>query len=153
METCDRVVEMIKYQLICQHGHEFEGWFQSSAAFEEQAAAGDVLCAVCGSGDVSKSIMAPNVAVTRSGADNRTVHSGAEMDAGQARAETRAFREKLAASADYVGPRFAEEVRQMHDEEQPHRHVWGEATGAEVKDLLDDGIAVFPVPPLPEELD
>jgi hypothetical protein len=144
---------MIKYQLICQYGHEFEGWFQSGTAFEEQAAEGDVVCAVCGSGDVSKSIMAPNVTVKRSDGDHRIVHSDAALEAEQMQSEIRMFREKLLASAEYVGPRFADEVRQMHDDEEPRRHVWGEATGDEVNDLLDDGIAVFPVPPLPEELD
>ena len=59
----------------------------------------------------------------------------------------------LAENAEYVGIRFPEEVRRMHDNDEPQRHVWGEATAEEARDLLDDGIPVLPVPALPEELD
>ena len=40
---------MIKYQLICDQNHEFEGWFQCSAAYDEQAAKGLLRCPLCDS--------------------------------------------------------------------------------------------------------
>ena len=52
---------MIKYQLICCHEHEFEGWFSNSSAFDEQCAAGYVDCPICGVGDVRRALMAPNL--------------------------------------------------------------------------------------------
>ena len=44
---------MIRYSLSCESGHDFEGWFASSEAFDAQQADGDVVCPVCGSTDVS----------------------------------------------------------------------------------------------------
>lgn len=53
---------MIKYTLRCSEGHVFENWFASSSKFDEMSAAGEHSCPECGSSDVSKTIMAPNVA-------------------------------------------------------------------------------------------
>ena len=52
---------MIRYALKCEAGHGFESWFQSAAAFDSLARAGHLSCAVCGSTEVSKSLMAPRV--------------------------------------------------------------------------------------------
>jgi hypothetical protein len=48
---------MIKYQLICDLTHEFEGWFQTGAAFDAQNEAGLITCPVCDSVKVRR---APN---------------------------------------------------------------------------------------------
>lgn len=52
---------MIKYQLICDKDHEFEGWFSNSSAFEEQVTKGYVSCPICASQDVRRALMAPNL--------------------------------------------------------------------------------------------
>ena len=52
---------MIKYQLICDQNHEFEGWFQGSAAFDEQAANGLLRCPLCDSDHVKRALMTPNL--------------------------------------------------------------------------------------------
>ena len=59
---------MIRYALICEHGHDFEGWFGASADFDDQAARGLLACPVCASQAVRKQIMAPALSGTRSGA-------------------------------------------------------------------------------------
>jgi hypothetical protein len=53
---------MIKYQLICDLTHEFEGWFQTGAVFDEQNKAGLVTCPVCDSVTVRRALMTPNLA-------------------------------------------------------------------------------------------
>jgi hypothetical protein len=53
---------MIKYQLICDEDHEFEGWFGDSAAFESQQDCGLLTCPSCGSAAVRRALMAPNLA-------------------------------------------------------------------------------------------
>ena len=53
---------MIKYQLICDLTHEFEGWFQTGAAFDSQNEAGLVACPVCDSVNVRRALMTPNLA-------------------------------------------------------------------------------------------
>ena len=53
---------MIKYQLICNLKHEFEGWFQTGASFDAQNEAGLVTCPVGDSVEVRRALMAPNLA-------------------------------------------------------------------------------------------
>ncbi|HJS62300.1 MAG TPA: DUF1178 family protein, partial [Pseudolabrys sp.] len=55
---------MIRYALTCQQGHEFESWFQDSAAYDKQAKRGLVGCPHCGSAKVEKAIMAPRLSAT-----------------------------------------------------------------------------------------
>jgi len=47
---------MIRYDLICDKGHEFDGWFSNSEAFETQAKRGFVECTHCGSNRVEKQL-------------------------------------------------------------------------------------------------
>ena len=53
---------MIKYRLTCDKNHEFEGWFQGSAAYDEQAANGLLRCPLCNSDQVKRALMTPNLA-------------------------------------------------------------------------------------------
>lgn len=52
---------MIIFDLICAHNHIFEGWFSSSKDYETQKEKKLLLCPSCGSEDIKKSIMAPNI--------------------------------------------------------------------------------------------
>lgn len=52
---------MIKYALRCDQGHLFDDWFQSSSKYDDLNAAGEIACPECGSTQISKAIMAPNV--------------------------------------------------------------------------------------------
>ena len=60
---------MIHYQLRCAGGHDFDGWFRDSAAFDAQARAGFVECPTCGGTEVGKRLMAP--AIPKKGAKRR----------------------------------------------------------------------------------
>jgi hypothetical protein len=139
---------MIVYQLLCENGHEFEGWFQSGAAFDEQAAAGIVECPHCASCHVSKAIMSPNVATK--GAITSGSSSGAEEKREVFRAKVEAmateFRDQVEKNCDYVGDEFPEEARKIHYGERDERGIYGEASVEETKELIEEGITVFPMP-------
>jgi hypothetical protein len=142
---------MIKYRLACDGGHEFEGWFKSGAAYDEQAAKGHISCPHCGSLSVAKAIMAPNVA-TRADLASASETSKEAKAAEQVRALMRQLRAAVEEKADYVGPRFAEEARKIHYEESEPRGVYGEASAEEAKALIEEGIPVLPLPRLREDL-
>lgn len=131
---------MIVYNLRCHNRHEFEGWFKDSAAFDSQSKSGRVVCPICESKKVEKAIMAPAVA----GAKKLTTNS-------EERKKVRQFmtglRKYVQENADYVGPKFAEEARNIHYGKSEERHIYGEATLKEAKDLLDEGVDVAPLPP------
>jgi hypothetical protein len=131
---------MIRYALRCKDGHEFESWFAGADAFDALAAKDMVSCAVCGSSDVAKALMAPKVAT-------RAAEPPVPREAIEAK--IRALREKVEAEATYVGPRFAAEARRLHEagEERP---IYGEADPREARALIEDGIPVAPLPFLPK---
>ncbi|MGD9868824.1 MAG: DUF1178 family protein [Hyphomicrobiales bacterium] len=129
---------MIRYALRCKDGHQFEAWFQNSAAFDRQAARGQVSCPQCGSAKVSKAVMAPNIASNTPSPE-------------RVRAALKELREHVTANAEYVGDRFASEARKIHHEETEARGIYGEATPEEVKELNEEGVEVYPLLPAPED--
>ncbi len=153
---------MIRYALACDHGHAFESWFQSSAAYDKQAKRGLVTCPVCNSVKVQKTIMAPRVAGTHSGREQPITTEAAVPEAPSPVAmispQEREFRKKLkdlrdhlVKNADYVGRRFPEEARRMHYGEVEHRSIYGEASPDQAKELHEEGIEFHPLPSLPDE--
>jgi hypothetical protein len=137
---------MIRYALKCPEGHEFDSWFQSAAAYDTLVAAGHVCCAVCGVAQVSKTLMAPGVAADT--AD--TADSARGQDAPQARALAR-MRRAVEENATYVGGNFARKARDMHEGTAPETAIYGEASAAEARALIEDGVPVMPLPFRPKQ--
>ena len=156
---------MIHYALRCTNGHAFDGWFNSSASFEAQAASGLLDCPVCATRQVERALMAPNlrtgapaaapkdpeattttaVATTQStsvAAQPSTMPDGV-------RAMLQRVRAEVEARCDYVGPRFAEEARRIHEGGEAPRPIFGEATAEEAQALAEDGIEVAQIPWVP----
>jgi hypothetical protein len=149
---------VIKYALLCDQGHGFDSWFPDSEAFETQARRGLVACPDCDSVRVTKAIMAPAVAAGRESARAKASKAAApgpvtllDHREQRLRAMMRALRDEIMAKSDNVGRNFPDAARKMHLGEEPPRSIRGEATGAEVKELIEEGIGVLPMPNLPEE--
>lgn len=133
---------MIRYALACEHDHEFEGWFGSSNDYDDQQARGLVECPFCASKQVRKQIMAPAVAGTK-----RTVQDlePAKMQAMMMEAAGR-IRRHVEENFDDVGDSFAAEARAIHEGRAEDRGIYGQATPKEVRDLVEDGVPVAPLP-------
>lgn len=134
---------MIRYALRCHDGHDFDGWFRSSEGFQAMRDAGQVTCASCGSTQVEKALMAPAVA------EKRPPALSAPRNPAEAALE--ALRRKVEESSDYVGLRFAEEARAMHQGDRPSRAIHGEARPEEARKLIEEGVPVAPLPFLPRQ--
>lgn len=153
---------MIVFDLVCgDAGHVFEAWFGSSDDYESQRARGLLSCPLCGSAAVDKAVMAPRVAAKgnqrqeiRVPAAPATAGASVPMATGEvsaaamkamlhalAEAQTKALK-----GSDYVGARFAEEARAIHEGESEDRPIHGQATLEEAKALIDEGIPVAPLP-------
>lgn len=131
---------MIKYQLRCDADHEFEGWFRNSGDFDAQASSDLMSCPSCGSSKVEKAIMAPAIASS----ETKTARL-ADMRRNMAKAAERA-RDYVEKNYDYVGDRFPEEARKIHYGESSPRGIYGEASGKDVKALIDEGVEIAPLP-------
>lgn len=130
---------MIRYDLRCANGDEFEVWFGSISDYDRQAEARLVECPHCGSTDVEKAPMAPNVV------------TGRQKDARKERAVAMALaskvREHIRENFDYVGDQFADEARKMAAGDAEERPIWGEATPEQAEQLAEEGIPAAPLPP------
>lgn len=138
---------MIKYALICEQEHPFEGWFGASADYDDQAARGLVDCPVCGSKTVKKQIMSPSVSGTKKrGPSVEAPSPQVQAMMMEAMGKVRAHVED---NFDYVGDRFAREARDIHEGKSEDRGIYGEATPKEVRALKEDGVQVAALPPAP----
>ncbi len=145
---------MILYTLRCENEHEFEAWFASSAAYDEQQAAREIACPVCASREVAKAIMAPHVAMKGAIKTRRGRQDKAE-DIRKVRRQyvkaVKQVRRHVEENFDYVGEKFSDEARRIHYGEADDRNIYGEATPEEARDLMEEGIDVAPLPDDPDE--
>lgn len=140
---------MIRYSLICDNAHSFEGWFSGSADYERQVEIGFLTCPVCNSATISKSLMAPSVSTAR----NREQKQAVAMDLAQRQVMAK-LKEAVAtikASSEDVGDKFPEEARKIHYGEADARGIIGKASFDEVRSLVEEGIEIAPLPVLPED--
>jgi hypothetical protein len=137
---------MIKYALTCEHDHGFEGWFGSSADFDDQQTKGLLECPLCASKAVRKQIMAPAVAGTKRTALKDQPNPQMQAMMMQALGQIRRHVEE---NFDDVGDAFAREARAIHEGKAEQRGIYGQATPKEVRELVEDGVPVAPLPPEP----
>ncbi len=144
---------MIKFTLACEAGHDFEGWFGSSDDYEAQLKRDLVSCPYCGSLKVEKALMAPSVSTSRTKAKIQDKINVATVNKSRQAmfAELKEMREKITANAENVGERFPEEARKIHYGESEERGIYGEASSEDVKDLVEEGVKIAPLPVLPDD--
>ena len=140
---------MIRYELSCDNGHAFEGWFGSADDFDRQQKMALVSCPTCGSAHIAKRLMAPSVSTAR----KKERRQELVVQAGQKEMMTklREIVSTIRANSEDVGERFPEEARKIHYGETEQRGLIGRATADEVRDLLEEGVEVAPLPVLPDD--
>jgi hypothetical protein len=145
---------MIRYALICDKGHEFDGWFSDSASYDKQAKRGFVECSHCGSNKVEKQLMAPGIPAKsnrKSDTSHKMVAAPADPRMQAMMKMMREFRDHVEKNSEHVGDKFAEEARKIHYKEANERAIYGNATADEARALIEEGIEVAPLPRLPED--
>ena len=136
---------MIVFDLKCVCGHGFEAWFRDSAGFESQCKSGEIDCPLCGSVEISKALMAPNISVRNSGRNE-----GDKAGVAEAVAKTLTkLRHHVEDNCDYVGHKFAEEARKIHYGETKPRGIYGQATKRESDELREEGVDFTEIPAFP----
>lgn len=150
---------MIVFDLECRTGgHRFEGWFSSSQDFAAQQQRGLVCCPQCGASDVIKAVMAPNLG--RKGNQlvpapkpqpsqaAATPHAGGKLppEALKVMQALATMQAEALRESRWVGQGFAEQSRKMHYGEAEVETIHGQATPREAEELIEEGIAVLPLP-------
>lgn len=151
------------FNLRCTHGHGFEGWFGSDQELVSQRERGLLTCPVCGDAQVQKLPSAPRLNL-RSATVGGTAMASDQSGLPAAAMAVTAAPEQLAqirlleamrllvSRSEDVGERFPEQALAMHHGEMEPRAIRGQATAEQALELLDEGVALLPLPALKETL-
>lgn len=160
---------MILFTLKCSADHQFEGWFRDNAAYDRQHRRGLIACPECGSSKVEKAPMSPRLGRSQKSAPETAaaeapsepsmpsmptmpatqVSDEAPPTPAQVRRALQILRRHIERNCEDVGTQFATEARRIHKGEAKTRGIYGEATQAETKALLEDGIEIASIPWVP----
>lgn len=145
--------------LKCGHGHVFEGWFASEDDYQQQLSSQLLSCPMCGDISVTKLPSAPRLNLGASPTNSApaesekvstgeagTADSVASLPPAALQAAWMQVVRRVMANTEDVGERFAEEARRIHYGEADERGIRGQASQEETEALLDEGIAVVPLP-------
>lgn len=150
--------------LRCSQQHDFEGWFGSEQDFASQQQRGLLTCPLCGHHVVHKLLSAPRLnlraahapaaaspTAAQTGQDPGSI-AAIQEPAAPSKAQQAQLLEavrRLLAQTEDVGARFAQQALAMHQGETPHRNIRGQATAAQARELIEEGVEIVPVPMLP----
>ena len=138
---------MIVFDLVCGHGHRFEGWFASGDAFAEQDGKKLVRCPMCDDPHIER-LPSARVRVSKGEA---AVDAPAKPEPQEAvtgmPADLLAKLREVVRKTEDVGERFPEEARKIHYNESPQRAIRGRATKEDAEALKDEGIEFQTLPP------
>jgi len=139
---------MIAYDLECENGHVFEGWFDDARAYAQQKKKELLACPVCDSTAVSRR---PSAFAVRSAGDaSRDIVKQQKL----MNEMGKKISEYVNSNFDDVGTNFSREALKMHYGVSEPRNIRGVSTQDEEKTLKDEGVQFFkfpvPAPPKPE---
>ena len=131
---------MIVFDVSCESGHRFEGWFSNAEAFADQRAQRQILCPFCGSTNIERALSVPRIG-------SASQVTARDRDGNDAKIkQLAAVQREMLENSTWVGGDFARKARAMADGAEPHATIHGQATLGEAKSLHEDGIAVMPLP-------
>jgi hypothetical protein len=145
---------MVIYNLVCAKNHSFEGWFPSFQDYQKQAEKKLLACPTCGSKKVEKVPHACAVHVKKDEpAPPQKRQPQPEAAAPTQQLSPVEFKEMLIrvyhhvrTNFEDVGPRFAEEAREMHNGAVEERPIHGTVTSQEAQDLAEEGVPFIALP-------
>lgn len=169
---------MIKYSLICEFHHSFEGWFSNSASFEQQCERDLIACPECGNSKVKRALMTPNLSAGKhrnQPADGVLKSEVSPVEAGSSMEQNsnlsvpadnqmkqqitpeqiitmvRHVRRYVETNGRNVGDKFAEEALKIHYGEKEQDIIYGTCTPEEGEQLADEGVEFAEIPLLPKD--
>ena len=134
---------MIKYLLKCNNKHEFESWFSESKEYEKLKKRKLIECIFCKSKDVDKSIMSPNITISKNSIVEKKFDYKEFNKIKKDLIKIRKFVEK---NFEFVGDKFSREVREIYYNNKKNKNIYGTATLEERLELEEEGIELASIP-------
>ena len=155
MKYCLYPPAMVIYDLQCEEGHRFEGWFPDPKSFEEQLSKGLISCSVCGETHVTKLPTASHFSksagpIKKENPNKNSVETHVNVDPVILLKSLQHF---VKNNFKNVGEKFADQSIKMHKGEIEKKPIYGTAQESEKEKLDEEGVAYSTLPTLPEEYD
>ena len=132
---------MIIYDLKCEKGHTFEGWFKDQQTWALQNSQKLVSCPVCNSSNIE---MIPS-SITIMGKDSRVAGKLQEKELSPAGA-LKMLHQYINKNFEDVGDKFAEIALKIHYGDEEKRNIKGTSTPQEEDNLKEEGVQFIKVP-------
>ena len=134
---------MIKYNLKCSVGHEFESWFSDSSEFDKLNKKNLLECIYCSSNKIKKSIMAPMISGGKLKEENLDFANEKLLNE---KNELLKIRKYIENNFEYVGDKFSQKVREVYYDKENKKTIYGTTTQEERDELAEEGIDLLSVP-------
>ena len=134
---------MIKYNLKCHKGHEFESWFSDSKEFDNLKKKKLLECIFCLSKKIDKSIMSPMLSGTKENNNQIKILNENFQNEKNKLLKLRKFVEN---NFEYVGENFSKKVREVYYDKKTNKSIYGTTTYKEREELKEEGIDLVSVP-------
>ena len=135
---------MIKYKLVCKNCEtNFDSWFASSKEFEKLKKKQLLVCHICNSAKVDKTLMAPSVRNNK-----RDIKNDLQLDKYENVKKTiRSYQKFIKENFKFVGENFAYEARSIHyNPKKKTKGIYGNASKKDLMELKEEGIDAQMIP-------
>jgi hypothetical protein len=132
---------VIIFDLKCENGHKFDGWFKDRSSFDEQNSQKLVACPMCNSSRID---IVPS-SITIMSKDLRTAGKVEEKEISPQKA-LQAFYQYIDKNFQDVGNQFAEVALKIHLGEEEKRNIKGTTTPREEENLREEGVQFIKIP-------
>ena len=135
---------MIKYKLICNNcENSFDSWFSSSKEYEKLKRKKLLICHICNSLKVEKTLMSPNISTFK----NTLELTSKDEKYKKAKKKIFAYQKFIENNFNYVGENFAYEARSIHYKtKKTSKGIYGVASKEDFKELKEEGIDAEEIP-------
>ena len=135
---------MIKYKLRCKDCEiNFDSWFASSKEYEKLKKNNFLVCHICNSTKVKKTLMAPQLISKKDKSKNNLNLAKYQ----NIKSILRNYQKFIKNNFKYVGENFAYEARLAHyNEKKGAKGIYGSASKKDLKELKDEGIGTQIIP-------
>ena len=135
---------MIKYKLVCKNCEiTFDSWFASSKEFEKLKKKRLLICHICNSASVDKTLMAPSLRNNKKYKKNNL-----QLDKYKNVKKTiKSYQKFIKENFKFVGENFAYEARSIHyNPKKKSKGIYGNASKKDLMELKEEGIEAQMIP-------
>ena len=135
---------MIKYKLACKNCKTtFDSWFASSKEFEKLKKKRLLVCHICNSKTVDKTLMSPSLRNNK-----KNIINDLKLDKYENVKKTiKSYQKFIKENFKFVGENFAFEARSIHyNPKKKSKGIYGNASKKDLKELKEEGIDVQMIP-------